>query len=147
MDFDDLFKLLVRDTRYERLLKEDLQIKGSFIGTCYQDPNYDLDIAEVVAIKLITCSTLKRKEPEKNLANNSRNVTFIFSKTFSFNIMKTREIFNYLLDAKFIQLSEGKRIPMTEEYKRGELCNYVNDMVRSQILLPTACVSLGTSSR
>uniref|UniRef100_A0A2N9FWA1 Retrotransposon gag domain-containing protein n=1 Tax=Fagus sylvatica TaxID=28930 RepID=A0A2N9FWA1_FAGSY len=46
--FFNLFELSERASRFEGLLKEENQMKNSSYGTYYQDPNYEIDLAEYI---------------------------------------------------------------------------------------------------
>ena len=46
--FIDLFELSERASRFEGLLKEESQRKNSSYGTYYQDPNYEINLAEYI---------------------------------------------------------------------------------------------------
>lgn len=75
MNFKDLFELLAIMAWYEWLLKEETQRSYASIWTYYQDPNYELDVAEVILTKPITCAALRQKEQDKSLDMVSKKVT------------------------------------------------------------------------
>jgi hypothetical protein len=59
--FVDLFELSERASRFEGLLKEENQRKNSSYGTYYQDPNYEIDLAEYVGRGPFVCDALHKK--------------------------------------------------------------------------------------
>lgn len=62
MTFFDLFELSERATRYENILQEDNQCRNLSYGTYYQDPNYEVSVAEFVGNKPFTCEALSKKD-------------------------------------------------------------------------------------
>ncbi|GKV21983.1 hypothetical protein SLEP1_g31893 [Rubroshorea leprosula] len=69
MKFQDFYELSYKVARYENLLKEDVQKKAASHGTYYSDPNFDLDMAEVVIDKPVVCLDLVRPthQPETSM--------------------------------------------------------------------------------
>ena len=67
--FIDLFVLSERASRFERLLKEENQRKNSSFGTYYQDPNYEIDLAEYIGQAPSVCEALYKKHIQAQESN------------------------------------------------------------------------------
>ncbi|OMO89508.1 Retrotransposon gag protein [Corchorus capsularis] len=50
VDFRDLYEMSTKVARYETLLREEAERRSSSYGTYYQEPNYELGVAEVVKV-------------------------------------------------------------------------------------------------
>ncbi|GKV00673.1 hypothetical protein SLEP1_g13330 [Rubroshorea leprosula] len=94
MEFRDFFELSYKVGCYENLLREDTQRKSASHGTYYGDANFDLDVVEVVANKLVVCSDLV-KVVQQTVKTIKRYVEEA-GKQYTFDISKTNEIFDHL---------------------------------------------------
>ncbi|KAK9291684.1 hypothetical protein L1049_019633 [Liquidambar formosana] len=110
MSFVDLYEMSTHASRYERLLKEEEQRRNSSFGTYYQDPNYELDLAEVIGKPMI-CPALLKKEVEIPPSQNIKRTVMDSGRKYTFDIIKASEIFDHVLAAKYIKLLAGHSIP------------------------------------
>jgi hypothetical protein len=70
--FIDLFELSERASRFEGLLKEENQRKNSSYGTYYQDPDYEIDLAEYIGQGPFVCEALyKKADPSTRVQQTS----------------------------------------------------------------------------
>ena len=72
--FVDLFELSERASRFEGLLKEENQRKNFSYGTYYQDPNYEIDLAEYVGRGPFVCDALHKSKVEQKSPTNQLRV-------------------------------------------------------------------------
>jgi hypothetical protein len=90
--FIDLFELSERAFRFEGLLKEENQRKNSSYGTYYQDPNYEIDLAEYIGRVPFVCEALHKKQIQAKESNKPASPL----KAYSFDVEKADEIFDIL---------------------------------------------------
>ncbi|XP_059629737.1 uncharacterized protein LOC132272650 [Cornus florida] len=143
VEFQDLFDLADRISRYEDILKEEKERKNSFKGTWYKDPNYELfstevrdelevDVAEVNIRKPYICEALVKPKPttESNATPAStsaaRKRVADTGKNYSFDLSKTDQIFDHLMADKMISLPKLHKIPSASDLKGKEYCKYHN---------------------
>jgi hypothetical protein len=93
--FIDLFELSERASRFEGLLKEENQRKNSSYGTYYQDPNYEIDLAEYIGRGPFVCDALHKKQIQAKQSNKPASPL----KAYSFDVEKADEIFDILYKA------------------------------------------------
>ena len=96
--FFDLYELSDRASTYESLIKEERNMNNSTHGTCFHDPNYEVDIAEFIGHNPQVCDVLDMK----NIKAKSAFKLSAPIRDYSFDIEKSNEIFDWLLDAKLI---------------------------------------------
>uniref|UniRef100_A0A2N9GH53 Reverse transcriptase domain-containing protein n=1 Tax=Fagus sylvatica TaxID=28930 RepID=A0A2N9GH53_FAGSY len=85
--FIDLFELSERAFRFEGLLKEENQRKNSSYGTYYQDPNYEIDLAEYIVQDKIDRNVLKFPEiPQESMAVDADPFPFVDVNTTSVDL-------------------------------------------------------------
>ncbi|GKV24416.1 hypothetical protein SLEP1_g34030 [Rubroshorea leprosula] len=94
MEFRDFYELFYKVARYENLLKEDVQKKAASHGTYYSDPNFDLDVAELVIDKLVVCPDLVR--PTHQPETFVRRYVGEVGKQYTFDVSKASDIFDHL---------------------------------------------------
>ncbi|XP_059659104.1 uncharacterized protein LOC132305484 [Cornus florida] len=109
VEFQDLFDLVNRDSRYEKILKEEKERRNTSKGTYYKDPNYELTTGG---------SSTSISTPKKGPAD--------IGKSYSFDLSKTDQIFDHLLANKMISLPKGHKIPSTNDLKGKEYCKHHN---------------------
>ena len=61
VNFYDLFDLANKATKYEGLLREENQRRNTSIGAYYQDPNFEIDVAEFIGQKPYVLETTYKK--------------------------------------------------------------------------------------
>jgi hypothetical protein len=116
--FIDQFEMSERASRFEGLLKEDNQRINSFYGTYYQDPNYEIDLAEYVGQRPFVCEALYKKQIQAQKSNQSA-----FSlKAYSFDVERADEIFDILYNAKQLRIIGRQRFPSKEGLKGRDYC-------------------------
>ncbi|GKV29945.1 hypothetical protein SLEP1_g38818 [Rubroshorea leprosula] len=129
MEFRDFYELSYKVAQYENLLKEDVQKKAASHGTHYSDPNFDLDVAEVVTDKPVVCPNLVRPthQPETSLRGYVGEV----GKQYTFDMSKTSDIFNHLKKSGLIKLLPGHKISTATEIGARDYCKFHNSWKHS----------------
>ncbi|GKV02584.1 hypothetical protein SLEP1_g15006 [Rubroshorea leprosula] len=129
MKFRDFYELSYKVARYENLLKEDVQKKAASHGTYYSDPNFDLDVVEVVTDKLVVCPDLVRPthQPEMSV----RRYVGEAGKQYTFDVSKASDIFDHLKKSALIKLPSGHKIPTAAEIGARDYCKFHNSWKHS----------------
>lgn len=136
-EFPDLFQLSANVIRYERLIREEEQVKNSSKGTYYKDPHFgvhavndefydqtEICLAELTKGDAYTCPIMAkprdvaRDEPVKGENKKSR--------TFSFDVTKADLIFDKLYKDKQIKLSDKHKLSIPEQIKGKKYCKWHN---------------------
>lgn len=115
MEFEDLFELCTRETKYERLLQEQNNRHISSIGTYY--------ITEIVSKKPCVCPSLQRKIDWNNAIETKEKTSSNPGRYYSFEIIKASDFFYHVVMVKFIKLIESHKISSTEELKKLSFAN------------------------
>jgi hypothetical protein len=115
-----LFELSERASRFEGLLKEENQRKNSSYGTYYQDPNYEIDLAEYVGRGPFVCDALHKKQSQAKGSNKPASPL----KAYSFDVEKADEIFDILYKANQLKIIGRHRFPSKEELKGRDYCKW-----------------------
>ncbi|GKU97768.1 hypothetical protein SLEP1_g10860 [Rubroshorea leprosula] len=129
MEFRDFYELSYKVARYENLLKEDVQKKAASHGTYYSDPNFDLDVAEVVTDKPVVCLDLVR--PTHQPETSVRHYVGKVGKQYTFDVLKASDIFDYLKESGLIKLPPGHKIPTAAEIGARDYCKFHNSWKHS----------------
>ena len=108
MRFRDFNELVAKVTEYEELLMEKSQQRKTSMGTYYQEVNSE----EIVVIDLLSigssiCSLLVKKTPNSWKKSQISNTQV----QYTFDVAKTKEIFDFLRNEKFITFSLGSPTP------------------------------------
>ena len=122
MTFFDLYELSDRASTYESLIKEERNMNNSTHGTCFYDPNYEVDIVEFIDHYPQLCDALDKK----NIKAKSKNKFSAPIRDYSFDIEKSSEIFDWLLEAKLIKLVGRHKIPTKVETRGRDYCKCHN---------------------
>lgn len=122
MEKRDFFELSTKVTRYENLLKEEAQRRNSSYGTYYQDPNYEIGIAEKVGEKPITCPSLVRVTQQPDPA--MRKYPHGAGRLYNFDVSKAADIFDFLVQESRIKLPPNYKPPTAEEKRKRDSCKY-----------------------
>jgi hypothetical protein len=118
--FVDLFDLSERASRFEGLLKEKNQRKNSSYGTYYQDPNYEINLAEYVGRGPFVCDALHKKQSQVRESNKPA----LPLKAYSFDVEKADEIFDILYKANQLKIIGRRKFPSKEELKGRDYCKW-----------------------
>ncbi|GKV48260.1 hypothetical protein SLEP1_g55084 [Rubroshorea leprosula] len=129
MKFRDFYELSYKVARYENLLKEDVQKKVASHGTYYSDPNFDLDVAEVVTDKPVVCPDLVR--PTHQPETSVRRYVGEAGKQYTFDVSKASDIFDHLKKSGLIKLPPGHKIPAAAEIGARDYCKFHNSWKHS----------------
>ncbi|GKV43324.1 hypothetical protein SLEP1_g50628 [Rubroshorea leprosula] len=129
MEFRDFYELSYKVARYENLLKEDIQKKAASHGTYYSDPNFDLDVAEVVADKPVVCPDLVR--PTHQPETSVRRYVGEAGKQYTFDVSKASDIFDHLKKSGLIKLPPRYKIPTAAEIEARDYCKFHNSWKHS----------------
>ncbi|CAA3006187.1 Hypothetical predicted protein [Olea europaea subsp. europaea] len=135
--FPDLFQLSANVIRYERLIREEEQMKNSSKGIYYRDPNFDVHaindeyydqvemcLAELIKGDTYTCPIMAKPRPsDKDEPIKDENKK---ARTFSFDITKADLIFDKLYKDKQIKLSDKHKLPSPEQVKGKKYCKWHN---------------------
>ena len=79
------------------MLEEERERNSFSIKTYYKDPNYEVDVAEIVGKEPFICKSFVKK----NVSAKSCKTKGSFKK-HSFNIYKADEIFDHLLEGEVL---------------------------------------------
>jgi hypothetical protein len=118
--FVDLFELSEKASRFEGLLKEKNQRKNSSYGTYYQDPNYEINLAEYVGRGPFVCDALHKKQSQVRESNKPA----LPLKAYSFDVEKADEIFDILYKANQLKIIGRRKFPSKEELKGRDYCKW-----------------------
>ena len=116
--FIDLFELSERASKFEGLLKEENQRKNSSYGTYYQDPNYEINLAEYVGRGPFVYDALHKKQSQAKQSNKPVSPL----KAYSFDVEKADEIFDILYKTNQLKIIGRHRFPSKEELKGRDYC-------------------------
>ena len=111
VNFYDLFDLSNKDSRYEGLLREENQRRTTSIGTYYQDPNFEVDVAEFVGQQPYVLETTYKK----NMQAKGSNRPSTPARTFHFDVDKVDELFDILLESKYINFPDPRHKIFSKE--------------------------------
>ncbi|GKV13619.1 hypothetical protein SLEP1_g24610 [Rubroshorea leprosula] len=125
----EFVKLAQNVARYENLLKEDVQKKVASHGTYYSDPNFDLDVAEVVIDKPVVCPDLVR--PTHQPETSVRRYVGEAGKPYTFDVSKASDIFDHLKKSGLIKLPPKHNIPTAAEIGTRDYCKFHNSWKHS----------------
>ncbi|KAL2491133.1 putative retroelement [Abeliophyllum distichum] len=135
-EFPDLFQLTANVIRYERLIREEEQMKNSSKGTYYRDPNFDVHVVDEYYDQTEIClaELVKGDSYACPLASNSGSMvknepmrdTSKKTRVFSFDITKVDTIFDRLYKDKQIKLSNKHKLPNPEQIKDKKYCKWHN---------------------
>ncbi|KAF3456045.1 hypothetical protein FNV43_RR00688 [Rhamnella rubrinervis] len=124
MEFEDLFELATRATRYEDILNEEYQLVATWQYTC-----------RALVKPLGTQKTFQLAKETKSRVEGPERI-------FSFDITKVDQIFDLLLADKVIKLPDDHKILSTDEIKKS-----VNiTMTNISKLTPREDLSVSTDS-
>ncbi|KAF7153132.1 hypothetical protein RHSIM_Rhsim01G0164200 [Rhododendron simsii] len=116
-------------TGYEAILMEGEYRKSKSLGTYYQDIEGDveIDVAQVIGKAPIVCDTLTKAEKPVNMPSshpNRRNQANF--RQYSFDLSKADQLFDELINQKFLTLSPGHIIPPEKDRKGKDYCKWHN---------------------
>ncbi|OMP06468.1 Retrotransposon gag protein [Corchorus capsularis] len=132
VEFRDYFDMSTKVARYENLLREDAERKSSSYGTYYQEPNYELGVAEVKVDRSIECPSLVKagighRQTHEHLSaayhRQAEKKPHDRSRMYSFDMSKTSDVFDFLFKAGMIKLPPGHKLPHADELRGKEYCN------------------------
>ena len=99
MEFRDFYELVAKVTKYEELLREESQWRKTSMKTYYQEVNYEEIIVEnLSSIGSFIYPLLVKKAPDLWKKSQTSNT----QAQYTFDVAKTKEIFDLLLKEKFI---------------------------------------------
>ncbi|OMO82013.1 Retrotransposon gag protein [Corchorus capsularis] len=133
VEFRDYFDMSTKVARYENLLREDAEQRSSSYGTYYQEPNYELGVAEVKADRPIKCPSLLKagighRQTQEHLSatyhRQAEKKPHDGSRMYSFDVSKTSDVFYFLFKAGMIKLPPGHKLPHADELRGKEYCKY-----------------------
>jgi hypothetical protein len=128
VNFYDLFDLVDKDTRYEGLLREENQRRNTSIRAYYQDPNFEVDVAKFIGLKPYVLETTYKK----NMQAKGSNRSLTPAKTYHFDVNRADELFDILLESKYINLPDPRHKIFSKEELRGrEHCKWHSSFTHS----------------
>ena len=99
MEFKDFYELAAKVTEYEELLREESQRRKTSVGTYCQEINYEeIPVANLPSTGAFICPLLVKKAPDLWKKSQTSNA----QAQYTFDVAKTEEIFDFLLEEKFI---------------------------------------------
>ena len=121
VNFYDLFDLANKATKYEGLLREENQRRNTSIGAYYQDPNFEIDVAEFIGQKPYVLETTYKK----NMQAKGSNRPSAPARTYHFDVDRADELFDILLESKYISLCDPRhKIFSKKELQGREHCKW-----------------------
>ena len=97
MEFRDLYEIPAKVTEYEKLLREESRRRKTSMGTYSQEENCE-EIADLPSIGSFICPLLVKKMPNLWRKSHISNT----QAQYTFDVAKTKDIFDFLLKEKFI---------------------------------------------
>ena len=123
MEFIDCYGLVAKVIEYEELLKDESQQRKTSMGTYYQEVNFeDIAVVDLPSTGSFICPLLMKKAPDLWKKSYTSNL----KAQYTFDVVKTREIFYFLLKEKFITFPQDHQLPNKEELKGKVYCKYHN---------------------
>ncbi|KAK9279033.1 hypothetical protein L1049_012708 [Liquidambar formosana] len=89
---------------------------GEFSHAVLSDPNYEIDLVEIIGQKIIVYTALQRKDVEVPLpaTTTAKRNPMEIGKKYTFDILRASDIFDNLLAGKYIKVLEGHKVPTKE---------------------------------
>ena len=88
------------------------------MGTYYQDPNFEVDVAEFVGQQPCVLETTYKKNTHAKGSNRPSGL----ARTYHFDVEKADELFDILLESQYINLSDSRhKIFSKEEMEKVKL--------------------------
>ena len=106
MEFRDLYEILAKVTEYEELLKEESQRRKTSMETYCQEENCE-EIADLQSIGSFIYPLLVKKMPNLWRKSHISNT----QAQYTFDVAKTKDIFDFLLKKKFITFPQDRQLP------------------------------------
>ena len=122
MEFRDFYELTAKVTEYEELLKEESYRRKKSMGTYCQGVNQEVVVADLSTTETFTYPFLIEKA--SGLWKKAQIVGTQVQCTFE--VAKTKEIFNFLVKEKFITFPKDHWIPSKDELRGTTYCKYHN---------------------
>ena len=123
MEFRDFYELAAKVSEYEELLREEIQRRKATMGSYYQEvETSDITVAQLYSLKTYVCPMLVRKNPYIWKKAHASNV----QTQYTFEVAKTKEIFDFLLKEKCITIPVDHIFPTKEEMKGKDYYKYNN---------------------
>ena len=99
MEFKDFYDLAAKATKYEELLKGESQQRKTSMGTYCQEINYEeITVADLPSTCFFICPLLVKKASDLWKKSHTSNTQI----QYTFDVPKTKKIFDFLLKEKFI---------------------------------------------
>ena len=113
MEFRDFYELPSKVTEYEELLKKESYWRKKSMRTYCQEVNQKVAVADLSATRTFTCHLLVEKAPDV-----WKKAQIIDTRVqYTFEVAKTKEIFDFLVKEKFISFPKDHRIPSKDELR------------------------------
>ena len=111
MEFRDFYEVATEVTEYEEQLKEESYWRKKYMGTYCQVVNQEVAVADLYTTWTFTCHLLVEKTPD--LWKKAQIVGT--QVRYTFEVAKTKEIFDFLVKEKVITFPKDHRIPNKDE--------------------------------
>ena len=99
MEFKDFYELIAKVIEYEELLGEENQRRNTSMGTYFQEVNYEeIAVEDLLSTDSFSFPPLGKKALDLWKKSQTSNTQV----QYTFDVTKTREIFDFLLNEKFI---------------------------------------------
>ena len=122
MEFRDFYELETKVTEYEEPLKEESYRRKKSMGTYCQEVNQEVAVADLSTTGTFTCHLLVEKTP-----NVWKKTQIVDTQVqYTFEVAKIEEIFDFLVNEKFITFPKDHRIPNKDELRGNAYCKYHN---------------------
>ena len=123
MEFRDFYELVAKVTQYKELLRKESQRRKTSMGTYCQEVNSEeIVVAYLPSTSSFICPILVKKA--LNLWKKSQ--TSNTKAQYTFDVAKTKDIFDFPLKEKFITFTQDHQIPNIEELRGKVYCKYHN---------------------
>ena len=123
MEFRDFYELAAKLVEYEELLKEESYRRRKSMGTYCQEVNQDVAVTDLSTTRTFTCLLFFVKKALDFWKKAQIIGTHI---QYTFKVVKTGEIFDFLVKEKFITFPKDHWIPSKDELKGKTYCKYHN---------------------
>ena len=122
IEFRDFYELVAKVIEYEELFKEESYWRKKSMGTYYQEVDQEVAVAYLSTAGTFTCPLLV----EKALDLWNKTQTAGSQVQYTFEVVKTKEVFNFFVKEKFITFPKDHWISDKDELRRKTYYKYHN---------------------
>ena len=143
MEYRDIYEIVAKVTEYEELFKEESQQRKTSMGTYCHEVNYEeIEVADLLSIGSFIYPLLVKKAIDLWKKSQTSNTQV----QYTFDAIKTEEIFDFLLKDKFITFPHDHQLPTKEQLRGKVYCKYHNHGIMVLILVGVSGILSKTGS-